>query len=805
MTMRFVKISCILGIVLIAGMMDAQPLSEVPYAYRLEAADTAFARKDYYNAVEMYEECYRETREPEIARKIAYSHDRMRDYKRAERWYQRIVQRDTGTGLPDFHFEYARLLKKNAKYDDAEIVLTNLQASGKAPAMNDRIQAELEGVELARTLKTPADILIKSIGNKVNTRNSDAAPAVDLDGNLYYVSFDSDEIIKVKNKDDEDNHAKIYRARRDNKGNYQKGKPIADKINRPGFHNSHVAFSQDGERMYFTRAIAEGGEITVSDLYYCDKEGRGWGAPQRISALNGEFISKHPTVGELFGSEVLIFSSDRPGTLGGLDLFYAPIKRDGTFGLPVNLGPAINTGGDEITPKYHERMLYFSSDGHPNIGGFDIYRAEWDGSALLPAEHMGKGVNTSVDDLYYTPGDDEAGFLVSNRDGTRSLKSKTCCDDIFTFEKKTIIIKLLASVFDKATDDSLTGATIKMYTKIGEELSLPDVQKNDEGNDFDFAVDPDKAYQVIVSRPGYFPDSADFNTVGVNVSKNFRGTFKLTPRPKDDGDKPESEVLTRFEPIRLSNIYYDLDDDQILPDAEQDLDFIYDLMLKYPEMVIELSSHTDARASDAYNLDLSQRRANSAKQYLEVRGIDDARIKAVGYGEKRILNKCVDGVKCTEAEHRQNRRTEFTIIEGPQTIEVQRKVQKKSPLKMQKTPDGSEDQGGSASLNSGMPKLEFEKTDLDLGSIRQGKKKKEVLYFKNTGTADLLIDIASACECTELDWPREAIKPGQRAQIDIEYDSTDKEGLQEVTVDVFANTDPLVTQAFFKVFVETIK
>ena len=107
-------------------VLAAQPLSEIPYEYRLEAADTAFARQDYYNAVEMYEECYRETREPEIARKIAYSHDRMRDYKRAERWYQRIVQRDTGYASADFHFEYGRLLKKNAKYDEAEAVFNNL-------------------------------------------------------------------------------------------------------------------------------------------------------------------------------------------------------------------------------------------------------------------------------------------------------------------------------------------------------------------------------------------------------------------------------------------------------------------------------------------------------------------------------------------------------------------------------------------------------------------------------------------------------------------------------------------------------
>lgn len=773
--------------------LSAQPIDEIPYEYKLEAADTAFARLDFYNAADWYEQCYKESRDPFIAQRIAICHDKMRDYSRAERWYARILQKDTANELADLKFEYGRLLKKNAKYDEAEEVFNDLAASGKAVSYKDRIESELVGIVLARTLKVPEDLLIENIGNKINTRNSEASPAVDDEGNLYYISFDQNEIIKVTSKS-EDYHAKIMQARKSEKSGYIKGKAMSDKINRPGFHNSHVAFSPDGSRLYFTRAIAEGGEVTVSDMYYCDAEGRGgWGAPQAISSLNGDFINKHPVVSSLFGDEVLLFSSNRPGTLGGLDLFYAPINRDGSFGAPVNLGAAVNTTGDEVTPQFDEGYLYFSSDGHPTLGGFDIFKSEWDGSKLLPAENMGKGINTSVDDLYYTPGDDEAGFLVSNRDGTRSVKSKTCCDDIFTFGKKEIIVNLLASVFEDETP--LNGATIKMYQKVAEDLGFPDVQKNEEGNEFTFALDVDRAYKVIVEREGYYPDTAEFNTVGVRESKNFRGTFRLKPMPKVT--EPETEVLSIYEPIRLNNIYYDLDDDKILPDAEPDLDFVYDLMTKYPDMVIELSSHTDSRGKDNYNLDLSQRRANSAKQYLVQRGIDDKRIKAVGYGEKRIINRCKNGVDCSEEEHRRNRRTEFTILEGPQTIEVRKDRKSSAPSNRQ--PDNN----GSASLD-GTPVLEFETPELDLGSVKEGEKKKAVLKFKNSGDADLVIEVATACECTELDWPRKAIKPGETGEIKIEYNSAEKEGQQDVTVDVFANTDPIVTQASFSIFVEKI-
>ncbi len=773
--------------------LNAQPLDEIPYKFKLEAADTAFTRMDYYNAAEWYEECYKESREPALAHKIAYCHDRMRDYKRAERWYARIVQKDTGNMYPDLKFEYGRLLKKNAKYEEAEVVFNELLRSGKATQYNDRIENELVGVVMAQTLKAPDDLLIESAGNRINTRNSEASPAVGEDGDLYYVSFDQNEVIKVTSKS-EDYHSKIMRSRKSDKGRFQKGQAISDKINRPGFHNSHVSFSPDFARMYYTRAIVEGGEVTVSDLYYSDASRGGWGAPQPISSLNGQFVNKHPVVADLFGGEVLLFSSTRPGSIGGLDLFYAPITGDGSFGQPVSLGDAVNTTGDEITPQFAEGFLYFSSDGHPTLGGFDIFMSEWDGSKLLPAQNMGKGINTSVDDLYYTPGGDDAGYLVSNRDGTRSVKSKTCCDDIFTFAKKDIIIKLLATVFEDETP--LPGATIKMYQKIAEELGFPDVQKNEEGNEFDFALDADRAYKVIVEREGYYPDTAEFNTVGVRESKNFRGTFRLKPKPKDTG--PETEVLTIYEPIRLENIYYDLDDDKILPDAEGDLDFVYDLMTRYPEMVIELSSHTDSRGKDGYNLDLSLRRANSARQYLVQRGIEGSRIKAVGYGEKRILNRCTNGVECSEEEHRRNRRTEFTIIEGPQRIEVQ-KEQKKSA-----TPPQGQDDGGSASTDGGPPEIEFEKNEIDLGRIKEGEKTKSVFAFKNVGDSELIIDLVTACECTDLDWPRDPILPGEEGIISIEYNSEGKEGQQDVTVDVIANTDPIVTQAFFSVFVEKI-
>jgi len=773
----------------------AQPLSEIPYPFKLEAAEESYAKKDYYNAVDWYEQCYQETREMELAIKIADCHYKLRDYKRAERWYRRIVQKDVENTNPEAKFIFGLLLKMNGNYDEAEEVLYQVVTEQADPALMSKAKLELDGIKLAKSMKRPDDLLVESLGRNVNTRYTESSPALDAEGNLYYITFNTDEVILVE-ENNKDYHARVYQTRLNNRGNWEKGREFNQKMDRPGFHNSHISFSQNGDRLYFTRAVVSGGELTSSLLYYCDGGSRGWGAPQEIESLNGRFLNQHPVTGDLFGSEVLLFSSDRPGGFGGMDLYYCPINQDGSFGQPVNLGEPINSEGDDLTPFYQEGTLYFSSNGWPGLGGFDIFKSEWNGTSWQIPQNMGKGFNSSVDDLYFSLGGEDSGFLVSNRDGTRSVKSNTCCDDIFTFAKKEIIINLIAIVFEEETP--LPGATIHLYEKIGEELGYPDIQTNSESNEFDFALDSDKAYRVIVGKEGFSSDTADFNTVGVRESKIFRGTFRL--KRAMEITEPETEIITRNEPIRLNNIYYDFDDDKILPDAEGDLDFVYDLMVEYPDMVIELSSHTDSRGNDAYNADLSQRRANSAKRYLEIRGIDPNRVRAVGYGESRILNSCTNGVQCTETEHRLNRRTEFEIIAGPQSIEVKREVRGSGsgPL-----PRGGNGNDGGASLE--LPVILLEKDRIDLGAIKQGEKTSGQFKITNIGNSDLSIDLVSACECTTIDWPQHPLKPGQSGMISLEYDSTDKEGEQEVSVEIAANTDPVITTASFTVFVRKIE
>jgi peptidoglycan-associated lipoprotein len=517
------------------------------------------------------------------------------------------------------------------------------------------------------------EAVIAFLPGKVNSGSAESSPALTPDGTLYYSSFNSKREI-IFDGDQGDYHAKIFSAESKDGGEYERPRPENDKINREGFNSGGVSFSRDGRTMYFTRAKLLNNQVSSSSIMISNKTDRGWGAPEILANLEGEFIYKHPFEGELFGRKVLYFSSNMDGGEGGFDIFYCDI--DGvSIGQPVNLGNIVNTPEDEISPFYLDGTLYFSSNGHPNIGGFDIFYSNWNGSEWDVPSNMGFNYNTSYDDMFLRfNANGTQGFLVSNRPDKEKKKIKgneTCCDDIYAVNIKELVIDLAAKVEDE--NGPLKGATIELY-----DLTLgayPDSKTGFESNAFNFALEADRDYKAYITKEGYYPDSISFNTNGILDDYSVTKTVVLKAKPKDD--KSDVDVYTINEPIRLNNIYYDFDKSNILPDAEQDLEVLLDLLDEYSDMTIELSSHTDAQGGAQYNQRLSQRRAESAKTWLVNEGIEANRIKAVGYGESVILNRCLDGVKCSDEEHRLNRRTEFKILTGPTTIEIKKESLKK--------------------------------------------------------------------------------------------------------------------------------
>lgn len=657
---------------------EAQPLNKAKPAVNLKAAQEAEASNNPYEALSLYQKVYDETKDKTLVPKIAMLHYVLRDYDKAEKMMSRLVSRDRRGEYTELRFWLGMSLKANGKYADAKEMFNQYITDGQDKALVDRAKLEIKGCDLARTAKQPENLLIGNVGKKVNSPQTEASPNLS-GGELYFTSLQAKEVITIDGKEG-DWYTKIYSAQPGEK-EFLDPKPMGENINREGWHQGNVSISRDGKTMYFTRVELENNAMKTSKIYYSKKGSDGWGAANEVQGVNGEYIAKHPCEGELFGEKVLFFVADVPGGKGGFDIYYSTRKSDGVFGPPVNLGDLINTAGEEASPFYRDGKLFFSSNGRPSLGGLDVFESQWNGSVWSDPKPLPYGINSTLDDLYYSQvGDGMFGFLVSNRPGINNLKSKTCCDDIYAWEFERVKVELLAKTFrlkrkGEKENQPLKKCTVVVYD-VTNKTPLPvDERTNPEANEFNFVLQPEKNYQVIASCVGYESDTLDFETIG--VKKSVKIDKKLTLRLERPVTVEVDTIIKQNEPIRLDNILYDFNKADIRPDAEPDLQFLTDLLNKYPDMKIELSSHTDSRGSNESNQSLSQRRAESARNWIVAKGIAGDRIVAKGYGESQLLNKCADGVECSEEEHQLNRRTEFKIISGPTTITVEKRERMK--------------------------------------------------------------------------------------------------------------------------------
>ena len=735
-------------------------------------------------------------------------------------------------------FDYGRALKANEKFEAAVTQFEKYIATGTDPIKRELAQNELEGAQFALQQGVTKEdgesangIKITNIKN-LNSKEAEYGPFLHKD-ELYFASFGN--VDKIISTDGETPmaYAQIYKAAK-NGDKWSKGEALSTKINREDFQTTHPHISPDGETMYFTRSLMRGNKAEISTIYYSEKKGSEWAGPNEvvIGFDDLDFKAYHPAVGDLFGKEVLFFVSDMPGGEGGKDIYYATKKGDGVYGEPVPLA-SINTPGEEVTPFYRNGALYFSSNGLPGFGGFDIFTTVWDGTKWSTPENMGVGYNTPLDEKsFYLDAAGENGFLTSNRSG-RGFVSNTSCFDIFAMEIPPIQANVLAEVFDGKK--ALRGATVAILEMEGANGVNPKEKSNKKANNFDFPLQLEKTYMLIASKKGYTRDTVTVSTLDLKENKTYKERFvlsKAAPVKKPDPVPVEPEyediVVEINQPIRLSNIFYDFDDDKILIDAEKDLSVLLDLMQRYPDMVIELSSHTDYRGGNDYNETLSQRRADSAKKWLTERGIEQERIKSVGYGEK--LPATVDSLTIEdteglqvgwvldfnlvsklspkekrEAAHQINRRTEFRIIAGPTNIKIKKlekrlkkpapkpKVINKSNSKKKSRKKKSRKRNANPTPNNlpAGPKMVFEYSEVDFGFVKKGEKREHIFKFTNKGDETLVIELVSACDCTTTEYSTEPVAPGEKGQIKAIFDSGKIDNASKLDIDIILeNEDP---------------
>lgn len=406
------------------------------------------------------------------------------------------------------------------------------------------------------------------------------------------------------------------------------------------FHDGTTSFTKDQKTAWFTRTIKDKANSEVFDipthvlkLFKSEFINNKWTEPESFFLNSNEYSVGHPSISD--DGNKLYFVSNMPGGLGGTDIYVCEFKSN-KWSDPINLGPNVNTEDDEMFPyiSSNGNRLYFSSNGRLGFGGLDIYYSEFENLHWSEAYLMEEKINSSYDDFAIYFIDDNMGFISSNRPGGKGS------DDIYLFNEKSPIY--ISGVVVSDSGYLLQDASVFIMIHESEEIL---VLKTDSLGQYKTEVSPYSSYTVLAKKMSYLDDCMDIEIE--EESKNLQ-------------DLILPQMLNKV--YTVENIYYDLDKWFIRTDAEGPLNEVVAFLQENP-VKIELSSHTDCRASHEYNERLSQRRAEAAVEYIVNQGIDTTRIVAKGFGETMLVNECADGVDCTEEQHQMNRRTEFKIIE----------------------------------------------------------------------------------------------------------------------------------------------
>ncbi|WP_442845982.1 OmpA family protein [Leeuwenhoekiella sp. H156] len=418
-------------------------------------------------------------------------------------------------------------------------------------------------------------------------------------------------------------------------------------------HESNAVFSADGRKMYFTRTSDDftrinDAKIAVLQIYSAELVNGQWGNITLLPINSKNYSVAHPALSP--DGKSLYFSSDMPGGFGSFDIYKVNLNEDGSFATPVNLGNRINSDKLEQFPFISDAgNLYFASNRAEGLGGLDLYRSKVSGETFADAYNLGSSINSNADDF---------ALIIKENEGTGYFSSnRTEKDKLYRFETlPNINYQIIGNVDNKKTLEPIPGAKVTLFRP---ETGTLITEVTDEEGSFKFDVRPNSFYKVKASKELYVPIEKD---VRIEYSRNTKTALRLYMEAYADTEEivvvNDRNQLTQ---INLEKIYFDFDKSNIRPDAATTLDKLVAILTKYPEMKVEIASHTDMRGSDTYNQELSERRAQSTRDYVISKGIDADRLTAKGYGESDPINNCTE-MDCTDAQQDENRRSEFTII-----------------------------------------------------------------------------------------------------------------------------------------------
>lgn len=610
---------------------------------KVRYADEQMVLMNYKHAIDVYKEAYAKKPNFETAVKIAKAYDQVRDYDQAYTWWKTVAGYQEAT-----QEEFMQLLHAGHLTEQVQDAKSTIQAKGFDPSTIDS-WSSFSGKSVRNLKVTAIDDL--------NSTESDFSLAPGMGGAMYFVSDRGGSMpskmpaIRIDGRNKYFSDEKSDYTDRGYFNVYMKNNEgqVSEVIsNVPGTMNfSDPSYASQKNLLFYsvTRSIKKvkrQDNITVQPEIYFSKVGpdgklEGFTAFPFNDSL--KYAVMHPFVDE--EAKRLYFVSDMPGGQGGYDIYYSEFDDELNFQQPVNLGSSVNTSGNETHPFRKGSKFYFSSDGHKGMGGLDIFEASYSPTSVSGVTNMGAPVNSLADDFAYREDKDKTVYLSSNRKGGMGL------DDLYM--AKEMYKQFLARVLD-CNGDLITDSYLATFRDKTRGIMVP-TARNPKG-ELTAQLEPDSDFGISISKPGYFTLTDENITTKGFEGDTLKKEYKLVPIPYQL-------------PVHVDIVYYDLDKFVIRKDAIPALDKLADLMKKYSFLDLLVASHTDSRASDEYNITLSNNRAKAVTEYLGAKGISADRVRLEWFGESQLINDCGNGKPCSEENHQLNRRSELVLEAFP--------------------------------------------------------------------------------------------------------------------------------------------
>ncbi len=589
-----------LALVVLAGCSGA----------KLSVADEQMDRGEYFNAAKTYRKVYDRMRRPEerkqrgeVALKMAECYRRLGQDSRASSAFQNALR----YGVTDSTVVLRLAQSQHAEGKYAAAIQNYESFLERAPGNAEAVNG-LAGAGMALRLKSEPTRYVVHRHKLLNSTRSDFAPmygSKDYDV-LYYTT--TNEKVKGDNKSEITGVKKpdIWVMRQDENGKWLKPEAVEGELNSDA-EEGVVSFSPDGATMYLTRARREPNSPTSVEIYTSQRSDASWSAPVKFEIVSDTLSNfGHPAVSP--DGTYLYFTSDMPGGSGGYDIWRINLKDK--VGSLENLGEFINTPGNEQFPYCRtDSVIYFASDGHPGMGGLDLFRAELTPSGGWNVVNMGYPMNSAADDFGITFGPGESGFFSSSRTDARGW------DHIYSFELPDLKILISGWVLDR-DEEPVPNAIIRI---VGNDGSNQKAVARDDGS-FSFPLQRGVSYTMLAGAKGYLNAKQEFTSDTAEEDAEYGVDFILASITK---------------PVVVENIFYDFDKATLRPESKAALDEMAAMLIDNPNVTIEMASHTDRKGSDEYNMALSARRAQSVIDYLIAAGISADRLQPQGYGESR--------------------------------------------------------------------------------------------------------------------------------------------------------------------------